>query len=52
MIDKKKDILDENPAMAMNEVAKEGSRRWKLLSEEDKMPYQTIYEKEMEEYKK
>jgi len=25
--------------MAMNEYAKEGSRRWKLLNEEEKMPY-------------
>jgi len=39
MIDKKKEILDENPNMANNEVVKEGGRRWKLLSEEEKMPY-------------
>ena len=51
-------ILKENPGLKITEVATEIGKRWKLLAEDDKIPFQELaakdkarYEREMKDYR-
>jgi hypothetical protein len=52
MADIRNDVVDANPSLSMTEVAREGSKRWNVLTDEERMPYNDIYEQDYEEYKK
>jgi hypothetical protein len=43
MADIRSNVVDENPSLSNSEIAKEGSRRWRMLTDEEKRPYIDIY---------
>ena len=41
----------EKPNMSKNDIMLEIRHRWKMLSDDEKLPYTTQYEKNMKEYR-